>query len=80
MHVQGEQTDDNYSSEAKSMYLCRKQGVKVKSYDERSQHRHKLASPSTSVSFTSAAILYLSRFFRCLRQDVACTAKVITGG
>lgn len=56
VRVQGGQTDDNYSSEAKSMYLCKKQGVKVKSYDNRSQHRHRLASPSTSVSFTSAAI------------------------
>lgn len=62
------------------MYLCKKPGVKVKSYNNRSQHRHKLASLSMSVFFTTAALLYLSRFFRCLRQDVACTAKVIIGG
>lgn len=49
--------------EEKSVYKCKKQGVKVKSYIIQSQHRHKLAPPSTFVFRHSCHISLAFSFF-----------------
>lgn len=43
--------------------VCKKQGVKVKSYIIQSQHRHKLAPPSTFVFHHSCHISLAFSFF-----------------